>query len=220
MLYLLTGSIPIEFTIPRRRLVYLHHILNRDENSLLRTFFEHQVKTRKSKDWASQVLQDLNQFDIKLTMDEIRSMPEATWKQHIRDKSISISLESLNSNQGSKSRQYSELKMASYLCPNEEFMNVNTACFIAKTQTFMIENVKCNFKEKYRPNLICNSCMTSECNQEHLLYCKELIGSNELVSYIPDYIDIFDDDNCKEQSYIASLLMKNLQKKKIIESIV
>ena len=105
MLYLLTGSIPIEFTIPRRRLVYLHHILNRDENSLLRTFFEHQIKTRESKDWAIQVLKDLTQFDIKLTMDEIRSMPEATWKQLVRNKSIAISLEFLNSNQGSKSRQ-------------------------------------------------------------------------------------------------------------------
>ena len=112
--------------------------------SLLRTFFEHQVKTRKSKDWATQVLKDLNQLNIKLTMDEIRSMSEATWKQHIRNKLIAISLESLNSNQGSKSRQYSELKMASYLCPNEEFMKIYTACFIGKTQTFMIENVKCN----------------------------------------------------------------------------
>ena len=87
-------------------------------------------------------------------MDEIRSMPEATQKQLVRSKSIAISLDFLNSNQGSKSRQYSELKMASYLCPNEEYMNVNTACFIAKTQTYMIENVKYNFREKYRPNLI------------------------------------------------------------------
>ena len=44
--------------------------------------------------------------------------------------------------------------MASYLCPNKESMNVNKACFIAKTQTYMIGNVKFNFKEKYRPNLI------------------------------------------------------------------
>ena len=96
-------------------------------------------------------------------------------------------------------------------------MNVNTACFIAKTQTYMIEIVKCNFKEKYRPNLICNSCMISECNQEHLLYW---IESNELVSYILDYIDHFNDDNTKEQSYIASVLMTNLTKKKIVENII
>ena len=33
----------------------------------------------------------------------------------------------LNSNQGTKSQQYSELKMAAYVCPNEEEMDINTA---------------------------------------------------------------------------------------------
>ena len=39
MLYFLTGSIPIRFQVQRRRLVYLHHILNQNEESLLLTFF-------------------------------------------------------------------------------------------------------------------------------------------------------------------------------------
>ena len=55
MLYFLTGSTPIRHTIKRRRLVYLHHILNQSEDSLLKTFFIQQLETRKSKDWASQI---------------------------------------------------------------------------------------------------------------------------------------------------------------------
>ena len=153
-------------------------------------------------------------------MDEIRSMPEAKWKEHIKKKSINSALMYLNSNQGSKSRQYSELRMAPYLCPSKQYLNIKTASFIAKTQTHMIENIKCNFKKNYEPNLICNSCLISECTQEHLLECKKLIGSNELVSYIPNYIDIFDDDNPEEQFYIASLMMENLMKKKNIENII
>ena len=39
MLYFLTGSTPIRVLIQRRRLVYLHHILNQDKESLLKTFF-------------------------------------------------------------------------------------------------------------------------------------------------------------------------------------
>ena len=62
MLYLLTGSVPIEFLIQRRRLIFLHHILNQEDESLLKTFFEHQLNTRKSKDWASQVLKDLTKL--------------------------------------------------------------------------------------------------------------------------------------------------------------
>ena len=60
---------------------------------------------------ATQILKDLNQFDIQLTMDEIIIMPETTWKQHIMNISIAILLESLNLNRGSKGRQYSELKI-------------------------------------------------------------------------------------------------------------
>ena len=83
----------------------------------------------------------------------------------------------------------------------------------------MIENVKCNFKEQYLPNLICNSCKLKECNQMHLLECSALIGSNELLTYIPHYNDVFDDENPDEQYYIARLMMNNLDKKKIIENL-
>ena len=81
----------------------------------------------------------------------------------------------------------------------------------------MIETVKMNFKETYKPDLVCKSCSLSECNQSHLLNCSKLIGSNQLVSYIPEYQDIFNDDDPKEQCYIASLMMENLKKKKEIE---
>ena len=71
------------------------------------------------------------------------------------------------------------------------------------------------FREQYKPNLTCNSCHLSECNQEHLLECSALIGRNELLTYIPNYIDIFDNENSTEQKYIARLMMENLKRKKI-----
>ena len=86
MLYLLTGSVPIKFQIQRRRLTYLHHILNQDDESLLKTFFSQQLETKKSKDWASQILKDLSDFDIHISMEEIRNTSEAVWKQQVKKK--------------------------------------------------------------------------------------------------------------------------------------
>ena len=37
MLYFLTGSTTIRFIVKRRRLVYLHHILKQEEESLIRS---------------------------------------------------------------------------------------------------------------------------------------------------------------------------------------
>ena len=88
---------------------------------------------------------------------------------------------------------------------------------IAKIQTHMVETVKMNFQGHFKPNFICNSCKLNECNQSHLLYCTKLIGSNQIISYIPDYEDIFNDDDTKEQYYIANILKENLRKKKEIE---
>ena len=67
----------------------------------------------------------------------------------------------------------------------------------------MIETIKTNFKHEYEPNLTCNSCKISECNQSHLIYCNALIGSNQVVTYIPTYEDIFNDDEIEEQNFIA-----------------
>ena len=219
MLYLLTGSVPIEFIIQRRRLIYLHHILNQENESLLKTFFEHQYKTRKSKDWASQVIKDLSKFGITLTLEEIRLVPKEAWKSRIKTKSIELALAFLKSNQGSKSQQKVKLEMSPYLKSSIEDVSVQTASFIAKIQSHMVENIKLNYKEHYKPNLICDSCKISECDQKHLLECSELIGKNELVSYIPNYIDIFNVDDIHEQQYIANLMMENLKRKKFLEGV-
>ena len=81
----------------------------------------------------------------------------------------------------------------------------------------MIEKVKMKFQQEYKHNFMCNTCMVKICNQSHLLYCEALIGSNQLVTYIPNYEDIFDDDKTEEQYFIATLMMANLKQKKEIE---
>ena len=218
MLYFLTGSGPVRFQIQRRRLVYLHHILNQNEESLLRTFFEHQYKTRKSKDWATRIIKDLFEFGIEIPLEEIMKIPINVWKENVKLKTLENALIYLNSNIGSKSRPYTLLQMSPYLMPNEE-VPIEIAKFIAKAQSNMIENVKMNFQQEYKPNFICNACMKNECNQPHLLYCPALLGSNQIVTYIPNYEDLFDDTNKEEQCFIARILIENLKRKKHIDNL-
>ena len=87
-------------------------------------------------------------------------------------KSIKITLRFLNSNQGTKSRQYSELRMVQYLRSNYESMKIQTAIIFAQIQSYMIENIKCKYKGYFKLNLICNSGMLSECHQEHLFFAQ------------------------------------------------
>ena len=41
----------------------------------------------------------------------------------------------------------------------------------------------------------------NECKQTHVLHCKAFIGSNQLVTYIPNYEEIFINDNVEEQFF-------------------
>ena len=84
---------------------------------------------------------------ITLTLEEIRHIPKEAWKLRIKNKSIELAIAFLNSNQGRKSQQKEELEMSPYLKSNIEDVSVQTASFIAKIQSHMVENIKLNYKE-------------------------------------------------------------------------
>ena len=114
-----------------------------------------------------------------------------------------------------KHLNFTHLNMADYLQPNELDFSNDVACFLAKLQTRMVK-VKCNFKNMHL-DLICKTCMKSECTQEHLLYCEPLLGKNELVSYIPEYNEIWN-GNIGEKLYIAQIMYENYKLKMAIEN--
>ena len=52
MLYLDTGTMPIRFIITYRRIMFLHYILNEDQESLICRFYKAQVKNPTINDWS------------------------------------------------------------------------------------------------------------------------------------------------------------------------
>ena len=84
MLYFLTGSTPIIFTVQRKCLIYLQHILKQDIESLLRTFLIHQFDTRKTKDWATKIIKDLSELNIIMPMEEIENSDSSAWKEKVK----------------------------------------------------------------------------------------------------------------------------------------
>ena len=108
--------------------------------------------------------------------------------------------------------------MSPYFSPNIEVSSSEIAKFIAKTQCHMIETIKCNLKNQYKPNLNCDLCdKNTESIQAHLLDCPKLLGNNEIITYIPTYEDIFNDCDIREHVFIARILMDNLRRKKMLE---
>ena len=62
----------------------------------------------------------------------------------------------------------------------------------------------------------CSNCDNIEMDQRHLLECTFLLGKNEIVTYIPEYNDIYQ-GNIEEMVYTSRILMENLKKMKTPE---
>ena len=67
-----------------------------------------------------------------------------------------------------------------------------------------------------KEDMKCLKCKNIEMDQRHLLECKFLLGKNEIVTYIPEYNDIYQ-GNIEEMVYTSRILRENLKRMKTAE---
>ena len=79
---------------------------------------------------------------------------------------------------------------------------------IFQLRTRMNYNIKNNFRNMHK-DTVCEGCNVEK--SKHTKECKELLGGNELVTYMPLYEDLFGTDK-KEQVYIARIISDNLRR--------
>ena len=72
-LYLELGLTPIRGIIKARRINYLHTLLQLKDEEMLFRFFEAQWKYPVKNYWVNQVKEDLLDFDLDLTLDDIKT---------------------------------------------------------------------------------------------------------------------------------------------------
>ena len=118
-LYLETGHTPARFEVKKIRLLFLQYILKENPDSRIYRFLQLQVKSLTRGDWASSCKQDLSDFQIKLTFEEIQSLSNIKFNRMIKEAIKVKAFEYLTKKRGSKGLEieYFELKMAEYLMP-------------------------------------------------------------------------------------------------------
>ena len=73
---------------------------------------------------------------------------------------------------------------------------------------FLDINVKANRRWQF-DNIKCSSCdSNSDETQSHILECKPLIEQSEIVTYIPNYKELYEDD-LDAQIYVSRILKDN-----------
>ena len=123
LIYLELGLLRIRDIIITRRIMFLHHIMHQEKESLLFRFFIAQVKSPSHNDWVSQVLRDLEDINLSIEFDEIENLSKDKFKEillaHVHNYSFSeliIKKESRKSeNAKGRNIHYKEHCMQTYL---------------------------------------------------------------------------------------------------------
>ena len=68
------------------RLLYLKYILEQDEESKLKKFFNLQIEKPSRGDWASTCLNDLKQLNLTLSMEDIKLMSKYKFATMLKSK--------------------------------------------------------------------------------------------------------------------------------------
>ena len=176
-----------------------------------------QLEKPTQKDWASQILEDLVVLEINLELEDIEEMKKDKFKnivkEAVRKKAFSYLIKMKNDRKSDNAKgkilEYENFCMPDYLCPTEEDITIEERKHLFKCRVDDL-NVKGNQRWKHQ-DISCLSCKKQEDETQcHLLFCKDLIGKNSLVTYIPDYKELYYGD-INEQIYVSRLLKENLR---------
>ena len=148
-LYLELGCLDIKTVIKARRINYLHYLTSRNPTEMLSKFFRVQWKYPTSQDWTEQVKSDLEEFNIPIDLEFIKSKSEYSFKNLVKVKAREYAFDKFMMKKLEHSKLddlvYTKLEIQNYLKSNQ--FTVAQARRIFSFRTRMT-----NFKENFQGN--------------------------------------------------------------------
>ena len=157
-LYLEFGVIPIRFVMKMKRIMYLHHILTRDDDALIKRAFWAQVDKPVKGDWTEVVREDMMQIGLgHLSYDDVAKTSKGSLrtliKQKTRDTALKELLTEKEKNSKLRALKYTSLSLQPYLTVECKLSN-NEKRLLFRWRTHMI-NVRQNWGIK---DAVCPLC--------------------------------------------------------------
>ena len=220
MLHLELGTLPIRFILITRRLMFLHYILQEDEQSLMNKFLIAQIEETKEGDWWLTVKDNMEELNLELSLHEIKLMSKNSFKMKVKKSAEQQAFKWLNKKKAElkkvKSISHVQFKMEKYL--SSPILSVDQTKFLFHLRTkmlFLRTNYRNMQKDDYCP-LCANNEEKELDNQQHLLQCKMLCSVSDIQDKKVCYDDIFSNDLCS-QAKVTILLESKYKQRKLME---
>ena len=212
------GLIPVSFLLKKKKIMYLFHLLNTDESSLVGQVFQKQlqdIKSIKKGEWINTVLEDLKELNIELTFSEIATMSKEKFKSLVKKSTETAALKSLVTEVGKRSKgkeiAYECLGMQSYL-QSSSGLSLESMRRIYHIRCREIQ-VKANFPSSEEDQSCPFPGCTSPDTQLHLFSSSCFSENNEVTKTNTQYNDIFG-LNIEAQFDVMQIIFSRLEKRR------
>ena len=203
--YLELGILPIGVIIKKRRLQYLHHLVNREENQMLHQFFITQWSKPTKGDWTETVKENLEEFGLQADFGFLKSKTKTGFKNILKKRAKEYAYENLTEKHAKHSKmenlQYSELVIQNYfLHPG---INIEEIRSIFKFRTRMAP-----FGENFRGGrdiVTCPLCSTHVDNQVMSFQCPAMRNK---INIECDIEDVYSDTMNKKTATTLHKILK------------
>ena len=198
LVFLEAGLEPVEIKIMKKRALYFKYIADHPDDLIFKVL-EEQMKKPAKGDWWKIMKIDLEELDLKESLEEVRAMSKDQWKMKVNLKAKELAFKMLLKRRSKLKKgnkiKYKQLKMKEYLTAQSNF-NLEEMKDILKIRSEMVELPKC-LPHKFGGERGCRYNCQEEEDIKHTIQCKNDFVDNKLIQ-IEDIDNIIEDNFDKE----------------------
>ena len=213
-LYLETGCIPIRFIIKTRRLSYLHNILQKECEELVREVYEAQKHETSDGDFIQLVKKDANQIGIDLNDNEIAKAKKEDFKNLVKSKvrnaAFQYLIEMKQKHSKMRNIEYTTFEVQDYLKSPLFTSDNRSTLYALRTRT--VRGIRSDFGQMYQDQSCPLGCGDRD-TLPNILTCDILKNKSQSESPATNCVkfeDIFCNDVVKQKeiTQLYSQLLK------------
>ena len=162
------GIIPIEYEIDIRRIMFLYHIVQLEEDDPVRLVFKEQAKFIYENNWHNEIMKKLHIYNINYSEENIKKTSKFQWKKEVKEKITKYALSQMNHQGRNKSKAikllpYDKLNRQAYF--NSIDTEMSRQIFKIRAGVFDIKTF-CRYRYE---DSICRLCGVGEEDIDHII---------------------------------------------------
>ena len=183
--------------------MYLHCILQRNQDEMIRKIYEVQKVDPSPGDFIELIAEDKDMLGVNMSDMEIGSMSKLKFKRIVKDKTRQAAFLYLQSLKQGHSKmdglKYEKFEKAAYM--NSPLFNSESVALLLALRTRTVRGIKNDFRGMY-PDIKCPLSCGEDDTLQHVLECS-IIYSNHTTSDLTSsdirYEDVFSSDIIKQK---------------------